>query len=159
MNINDSRSLAHSSLALSLSLLHVQLQLGGLLEFLTVDSRRAAPLLRFTSKPLAASPRTHPSVIKMPLGLFTPRAVKAECWFCQQVNALPTSSQPVETAPLFPLEGTPNNFTCRFCGNRNLRDMVSTVSHAAICGTYSNPSARLSSATLFQVCPRCTTQI
>lgn len=27
--------------------------------------------------------------------------------------------------PMFPLEGTKNNFRCQFCGNRNLRDRVS----------------------------------
>lgn len=133
MNINASRSLARSCLA---RFRFCTFTLVNYLNSWFSISEGPSPCTLSSRSP-ATSPRTHPSVIKMPLGLFTPRAVKAECWFCQQVNALPTSSQPVETAPLFPLEGTPNNFTCRFCGNRNLRDMVSTVSHvAAICGTF-----------------------
>ena len=60
--------------------------------------------------------------------LFGPRTVKMECWFCQQVNVLGTIASDRKgkaKEPMFPLEGTKNNFRCQFCGNRNLRDRVS----------------------------------
>lgn len=108
--------------------------------------------------------KTPPCGAAMPFGLFMPRAVKAECWFCQQNNSLPTSSETIaagQTVPLFPLEGTPNNFICRFCGNRNLRDMVSPAlrRHALSHLLKRHASCSLfSTATSFQVCRRCITQ-
>lgn len=72
------------------------------------------------------------------LKLFGTRTVKMECWFCQQVNILDASSSEAGRTgkgkakePMFPLEGTRNNFRCQFCGNRNLRDRVSGHCHDA----------------------------
>jgi hypothetical protein len=51
-----------------------------------------------------------------------------ECWFCQRVNVLQSNSSDRKgkaKAAIFPLEGTKDNFKCKFCGNRNLRDRVS----------------------------------
>ncbi|GHJ85705.1 hypothetical protein NliqN6_2107 [Naganishia liquefaciens] len=65
------------------------------------------------------------------LKLFGSRTVRMECWFCQRVNVLQSNSSDRKgkaKAAIFPLEGTKDNFKCKFCGNRNLRDREGNLS-------------------------------